>query len=48
MGYWPSLEEALGRLERRKRNGDSDEAFGWRHLQEAKMWRTHGCGTDAA
>ncbi len=29
VGHRPSLEEALERLERRRRDGDSEAAFGW-------------------
>lgn len=47
-GHKPTLEEALERLEMRKRNGDSDEAFGWSWLREATMHRTHGCRPGAA
>ena len=42
-GHEPTLEEALERLEMRRKNGDTDEAFGWDYLKEAKMHRTHGC-----
>jgi hypothetical protein len=44
----PTLEEALARLELRRQKGDSDEAFGWRWLREAKMHRTHACNPSAA
>ncbi len=47
-GHQPSLEEALERLEHRKANGDSDHAFGWSYLKDARMWQTHGCRTVAA
>ena len=36
-GHRPSLGEALGRLERRRSEGDSDEAFGWDRLIEAGL-----------
>ncbi|MAK60542.1 MAG: hypothetical protein CMK09_06160 [Ponticaulis sp.] len=42
-GHEPTLEEALEKLELRRTNGDTDEAFGWDYLKEAKMHRAHGC-----
>ena len=42
-GHRPTLEEALARLDHRRTHGDSDHAFGWDHLAEAKMHQTHGC-----
>lgn len=47
-GHRPTLEEGLARLELRQRNGDSDEAFGWEWLREAKMHRTHSCRPSVA
>jgi hypothetical protein len=47
-GHRPSLDEALGRLARREAGGDSDDAFGWRWLQEARLWRTRACVQGAA
>lgn len=47
-GHRPTLDEALGRLEHLKRHGDSDHAFGWSHLKEAQLWKTHGCTGMAA
>ena len=46
-GHKPTLEEALERLDMRERNGDSDEAFGWNWLREAKMHKTHSCRPDS-
>lgn len=46
-GHRPSLDEALERLEHLKANGDSDHAFGWSHLKEARLWRVRNC-TDMA
>lgn len=43
VGHRPTLDEALERLEYRRRNGDSDQAFGWGRLSQAKMHRSHGC-----
>ena len=47
-GHRPSLEEALARLEHLKANGDSDHAFGWSYLQEARLWRSRACTVEAA
>ena len=46
-GHRPSLQEALERLERRKTQGDSADAFGWDYLKNADMWLTHRCQTAA-
>ena len=46
-GHEPTLEEALEKLELRRANGDTDEAFGWDWLKEAKMHRTHACAPAA-
>jgi len=48
VGHTPSLQEALDRLEHLNKNGDSDHAFGWSYLKEARMWETHGCANVAA
>jgi len=47
-GHKPSLAEALERLEYLKTNGDSDHAFGWSYLKDAKLWRSRGCVVEAA
>lgn len=47
-GHHPSLEEALARLEYLKTHGDSDHAFGWSYLAQAKLWRSRGCVVEAA
>lgn len=47
-GHRPTLDEGLERLERRKAEGDSDHAFGWSHLEEARLWQTRGCAPVAA
>lgn len=41
--HQPTLEEALERLEMLRANGDSDEAFGWSWLKQARMHKTHAC-----
>jgi hypothetical protein len=47
-GHRPTLDEALERLEHLRAHGDSDHAFGWKHLQAAQLWRIHGCTQVAA
>ncbi|MEQ9437073.1 DUF3291 domain-containing protein [Hyphomonas sp.] len=47
-GHQPTLEEALDRLARRQRDGDTDDAFGWDWLRAARMHKTHGCRPSAA
>jgi len=47
-GHQPGLDEALARLDHLRENGDSDHAFGWKHLEQAQMWRSHGCAQVAA
>ena len=42
-GHRPTLAEARGRLAHREAHGDTDEAFGWPHLREARLWRDRGC-----
>ena len=48
MGHRPTLQEALARLSHREEHGDSDHAFGWQHIADAKLWRTHDCAAKAA
>lgn len=47
-GHKPTLDEALQRLEHLRVQGDSDEAFGWKYLKEAQLWKTRGCAQVAA
>ncbi len=47
-GHKPTLQEALDRLEHLRDHGDSDHAFGWKHLKEAHLWKTQGCAPVAA
>jgi Domain of unknown function (DUF3291) len=47
-GHQPSLEEALTRLEQRRTQGDTDEAFGWEYLKAAELYKTHACTAVAA
>ena len=47
-GHRPTLQEALERLEHLRQNGDSDHAFGWSYLKDAKLWRAKNCNGVAA
>jgi hypothetical protein len=47
-GHRPTLEEGLARLDHLQAHGDSDHAFGWAHLQQAKLFRDHQCTRTAA
>ncbi len=47
-GHKPTLDEALERLDHLRDNGDSDQAFGWKYLQDAQLWKSHGCAQAAA
>lgn len=47
-GHCPTLEEALERLEYLRAHGDSDHAFGWSCLDEARLWRMRQCTQIAA
>jgi hypothetical protein len=47
-GQKPSLGEALLRLDHLEKHGDSEYAFGWKYLKEAKLWETRSCTPLAA
>jgi hypothetical protein len=47
-GHRPTLDEALAKLAQRESNGDTDAAFGWAYLTEARLWQSHGCTQVAA
>jgi hypothetical protein len=47
-GHRPTLEEALARLEHLRAHGDSEHAFGWAFVAEARLWRMKNCNTMAA
>jgi hypothetical protein len=47
-GQLPTLDEALDRLEHRKKHGDTEHAFGWEWLKDARLWRDRQCGQVAA
>lgn len=44
----PTLDEALERLATRQTAGDSDQAFGWSWLKEARLYRLRQCNPIAA
>ncbi len=47
VGHNPTLEDALKRLDARREHGDSENAFGWDYLKQAKLHKTHSCKEDA-
>jgi hypothetical protein len=47
-GHRPTLDEALERLAMRQDAGDTDQAFGWSYLKEARLYRTRQCNASAA
>ncbi len=47
VGHRPTLEEGLERLAHLEIHGDSEHAFGWRHLPQVRLWRDRGCGAEA-
>lgn len=47
-GHRPTLQEGLERLEYLQANGDSDFAFGWSWLKEARLHRERSCSQVAA
>jgi hypothetical protein len=47
-GHRPTLDEGLERLAHLQAHGDSDHAFGWAHLPEARLWREARCAAVAA
>ena len=47
-GHIPTLDEALERLEHLRVHGDSERAFGWAWLKDAKAYRQHQCNRLAA
>jgi len=47
-GHRPTLDEGLERLAHLQAHGDSDRAFGWAWLPEARLWRDARCAAVAA
>lgn len=46
-GHQPTIEEAMARLAVLKANGNSDEAFGWDYLEEARLYKAGRCAAAA-
>ena len=46
-GHRPTIEEAMARLALKEAEGDSDQAFGWAYLKQARLWKSHGCAQAA-
>jgi len=44
IGHQPTLEEGMARLAHLEAQGDSDHAFGWAHLKDARQWQDKQCG----
>ena len=42
-GHRPTLDEALERLDHLRARGASDHAFDWAWLEQAQLWKRHGC-----
>jgi len=42
-GHEPTLEEAKERLEHLNQYGDSDQAFGWSYVPQARLWLEARC-----
>ena len=47
-GHRPTAAESLARWRSRELHGDSDEAFGWKYLAEARLWKSKSCTEMAA
>ncbi len=47
-GHRPTLDEGLARLAHLEAHGDSDHAFGWSHLRDARLRRVEACAEVAA
>ena len=47
-GHQPTLADALERLEHLRENGDSEHAFGWSYVRDAKLWREKRCNAGTA
>lgn len=47
-GHRPTIAEAADRFRMLEINGPSNKAFGWRWVEEARLWRTQQCTANAA
>jgi hypothetical protein len=43
VGYRPTMQEAVARLEHLRTNGPSEHAFGWESLASAQLYKTARC-----
>jgi len=48
VGHRPTVAEGMARWCHLQDHGDSDHAFGWSHLKDARLWREARCGQMAA
>lgn len=48
VGHRPGIAEAMERFRHLEAHGDSDQAFGWKHLEDARLWQSKACSTMAA
>lgn len=44
VGHQPTVDEALERLDHLNAHGDTNHAFGWQFVQDAKLHQTRACG----
>ena len=47
-GHRPDIAEGMTRFRHLEAHGESDHAFGWKHLEDAQLWKTRGCSAMAA
>lgn len=47
-GTRPTAAEGMARWRHRESHGDTDHAFGWSHLKDARLWRSKACDSMAA
>ena len=48
VGHRPSVAEAMARFKAWQAQGDTDQAFGWGWLPQAKLWQSRACSGVAA
>lgn len=47
-GHRPTLDEGLTRLSLRQNKGDTEDAFGWEWLRDARLYKNGQCGNASA
>lgn len=47
-GHLPTLDEGLKRLDHLRAHGDTQHAFGWGHVKDAELWKSHACAQTLA